>query len=293
MSVATVQLLRRRNSQERKSLEFKYVNKPSTCLVCLRIITEFCESKCNDFAMCQYCYASAYNLDLAVARIYKFAPATHIIDNIYLGPEGATKQISWLKLHKIDRVLTLANNSDHLKRAKKGEIEYMQIDFEDSPSQRLDHHLPSIIEFIKKNEKTNILIHSITGASRAGAVVVAYVMSTKAMVYADALAFVRAKRPSTHPNPGFRKQLVALTHILHGKDEDYEDVESEEEMEAAFKVFDKDGSGFISAAEVHHVMTNLDEHVRPTEEEVDEMIRKADIDGDGQIDYEEFVKMRK
>ena len=28
-----------------------------------------------------------------------------------------------------------------------------------------------------------------------------------------------------------------------------------------------------------------------TDEEVDEMIRAADVDGDGQIDYEEFVKM--
>ncbi len=27
-----------------------------------------------------------------------------------------------------------------------------------------------------------------------------------------------------------------------------------------------------------------------TDEEVDEMIREADVDGDGQINYEEFVK---
>lgn len=37
------------------------------------------------------------------------------------------------------------------------------------------------------------------------------------------------------------------------------------------------------------VMTNLGEKL--TEEEVDEMIREADVDGDGQINYEEFVKM--
>eukprot|EP00961_Rhodomonas_salina_P064921 873499-Rhodomonas_salina.3 len=55
------------------------------------------------------------------------------------------------------------------------------------------------------------------------------------------------------------------------------------------QVFDKDGNGFISAAELRHVMTNLGEKL--TDEEVDEMIREADIDGDGQINYEEFVKM--
>merc|ERR1712226_284091 len=65
--------------------------------------------------------------------------------------------------------------------------------------------------------------------------------------------------------------------------------DSEEEIRAAFRVFDKDGNGFISAAELRHVMTNLGEKL--TDEEVDEMIREADVDGDGQINYEEFVKM--
>ncbi len=56
-----------------------------------------------------------------------------------------------------------------------------------------------------------------------------------------------------------------------------------------FPVFDKDGNGTISAAELRHVMTNLGEKL--TDEEVDEMIREADVDGDGQVNYDEFVKM--
>ena len=39
-----------------------------------------------------------------------------------------------------------------------------------------------------------------------------------------------------------------------------------------------------SAAELRHVMTNLGEKL--TDEEVDEMIREADVDGDGQVNYE-------
>ncbi|KAK1437104.1 hypothetical protein QVD17_02889 [Tagetes erecta] len=67
------------------------------------------------------------------------------------------------------------------------------------------------------------------------------------------------------------------------------DTDSEEELKEAFRVFDKDQNGFISAAELRHVMTNLGEKL--TDEEVDEMIREADVDGDGQINYEEFVKV--
>ena len=62
------------------------------------------------------------------------------------------------------------------------------------------------------------------------------------------------------------------------------DTDSEEEIKEAFKVFDRDNNGYISAAELRHVMTNLGE--RLSETEVDEMIREADVDGDGQINYE-------
>ncbi|KAJ0859629.1 putative EF-hand domain, calmodulin [Helianthus annuus] len=50
-----------------------------------------------------------------------------------------------------------------------------------------------------------------------------------------------------------------------------------------------DQNGLISASELRHVMTNLGEKL--TDEEVDETIREADVDGDGQINYEEFVKV--
>ena len=87
------------------------------------------------------------------------------------------------------------------------------------------------------------------------------------------------------------------------------DPDSETEIMEAFKVFDKDGNGYISATELRHVMTGLsallliqlcplvlvlrsplriDQEL--TEEVVDEMvqemIREADIDGDGQINYD-------
>ena len=63
----------------------------------------------------------------------------------------------------------------------------------------------------------------------------------------------------------------------------------EEEIKEAFRVFDMDGNGLISASELRHVMTNLGE--RLTDKQVDDMIKEADIDGDGHINYNEFVAM--
>jgi calmodulin len=64
------------------------------------------------------------------------------------------------------------------------------------------------------------------------------------------------------------------------------DTDSEEEIREAFKVFDRDNNGFISAAELRHVMTSIGEKL--TDDEVDEMIREADQDGDGRIDCQPF-----
>lgn len=65
--------------------------------------------------------------------------------------------------------------------------------------------------------------------------------------------------------------------------------DSEEEIKEAFKVFDKDGNGMISLHELAQVMANLGEKL--TDDELDEMMREADINGDGQIDYHGNIKL--
>lgn len=58
----------------------------------------------------------------------------------------------------------------------------------------------------------------------------------------------------------------------------------DEDLKEAFKVFDKDNNGFISQSELRLVMSNLGEKL--TDDELEEMILEADIDGDGQVNYE-------
>ncbi len=63
----------------------------------------------------------------------------------------------------------------------------------------------------------------------------------------------------------------------------------EEEVINAFRVLDKQGQGTISTVELRHLMVTLGDKL--TEEEVEEMLREADFDGNGIINYEEFVRM--
>ncbi|XP_069114871.1 uncharacterized protein [Argopecten irradians] len=64
------------------------------------------------------------------------------------------------------------------------------------------------------------------------------------------------------------------------------------ELTDAFNTFDCDKNGFIEPSELKSVMSRLGRDVSDTE--VEQMIKDADLDGNGKIDFEEFVKfMRK
>jgi len=65
--------------------------------------------------------------------------------------------------------------------------------------------------------------------------------------------------------------------------------DAETELKEAFKTFDRDGDGLITKQELLTIMTKLGESL--TNEDVEDMIREADLDGDGKINFFEFKKM--
>eukprot|EP00386_Alphamonas_edax_P015715 GDKI01047994.1.p1 GENE.GDKI01047994.1~~GDKI01047994.1.p1 ORF type:complete len:163 (+),score=71.32 GDKI01047994.1:112-600(+) len=66
-------------------------------------------------------------------------------------------------------------------------------------------------------------------------------------------------------------------------------LENEDDILQAFSLIDKDKNGFISPAELRHLLTNIGRNPL-TQEEADELIQMADTDGDGLINYNEFFK---
>ena len=59
------------------------------------------------------------------------------------------------------------------------------------------------------------------------------------------------------------------------------------ECRETFKMFDKDGDGTITAKELGIVMRQLG--LNPTEDDLLEMIQEVDEDGNGEIEFAEFL----
>ena len=59
------------------------------------------------------------------------------------------------------------------------------------------------------------------------------------------------------------------------------------ECRESFKMFDKDGDGTITAKELGIVMRQLG--LSPTDGELQEMIQEVDEDGNGEINFSEFL----
>ena len=59
----------------------------------------------------------------------------------------------------------------------------------------------------------------------------------------------------------------------------------------AFTMFDKDKNGYIERDELKQMMTKLGEKL--TDGEIDEMMKEADTDNDGRVNYNEFLAMMK
>nr|XP_039265021.1 troponin C, skeletal muscle-like [Styela clava] len=61
------------------------------------------------------------------------------------------------------------------------------------------------------------------------------------------------------------------------------------EFKQAFDIFDQDGGGDISTKELGRVMKLLGQ--TPSKDELDKIIEEVDVDGSGTIDFDEFLIM--
>ena len=61
------------------------------------------------------------------------------------------------------------------------------------------------------------------------------------------------------------------------------------EYQEAFEMFDVNKDGSISKKELEYILRSLNED--PEEEEIQQLLDEVDVDGNGEIDFEEFVAL--
>lgn len=82
---------------------------------------------------------------------------------------------------------------------------------------------------------------------------------------------------------------IEFNDFFHLVQQRMKDPPLEEEMIEAFKLSDKENYGIITADEIAHAMSNAGEKL--SKEEIDDLLRAMDPKAEGQVNYEEFVRM--
>ncbi|GAB6023671.1 hypothetical protein CHUAL_009932 [Chamberlinius hualienensis] len=69
-----------------------------------------------------------------------------------------------------------------------------------------------------------------------------------------------------------------------------EDTEAmQEELREAFRLYDKEGNGYINVSDLREILRALEDNMG--EDELDEMIAEIDTDGSGTVDFDEFMEV--
>ena len=79
----------------------------------------------------------------------------------------------------------------------------------------------------------------------------------------------------------FHEFSAMMSKYMKSSDDDYI-----EQVKEAFKIMDMDQNGFIEPQELKEVMTRFGQ--RLSDVDVEDMIREADMDGDGRVNFDEF-----
>ena len=81
-------------------------------------------------------------------------------------------------------------------------------------------------------------------------------------------------------------EFVAL---LLPTDQSVSDVTGEDDLRSAFADLDRNHDGQLSVAELKRALRALGDH--HSDKDIDALVHKADQDGDGQVSFEEFVRL--
>ncbi|KPI95708.1 Troponin C, isoform 2 [Papilio xuthus] len=82
----------------------------------------------------------------------------------------------------------------------------------------------------------------------------------------------------------FDSFVRVATHFL-----DEDDEALQKELKEAFRLYDKEGNGYIPTSSLREILAALDDQLTP--DQLNEMIAEIDTDASGTVDFDEFMEM--
>ncbi|KAJ8968082.1 hypothetical protein NQ317_016086 [Molorchus minor] len=83
-----------------------------------------------------------------------------------------------------------------------------------------------------------------------------------------------------------------LNNLITKNDPDQEDADDEsttQELKEAFRLYDREGNGYITTGTLKEILAALDDNL--TSRDLDGIIAEIDTDGSGTVDFDEFMEM--
>lgn len=132
----------------------------------------------------------------------------HFILDLFLGGFVPANDLDRLQNIGITHIVNLSSYENNFH----GSFQYLRIPVEDLPIENLSPYFDESLKFIEDALTGNgrALVNCNAGQSRAGTIVILYIMKTKGVSFEDAKKFAQSKRKSNEvcPNSGFQKQLI-------------------------------------------------------------------------------------
>ncbi|KRT85713.1 HLH domain-containing protein [Oryctes borbonicus] len=113
------------------------------------------------------------------------------------------------------------------------------------------------------------------------------ILNTLGQAYneAELEALLDENDPSGSGLLNFDSFCKVACHFLESED----DEALQKELKEAFRLYDKEGNGYIPTSSLREILAALDDQL--TNDQLNEMIAEIDTDSSGTVDFDEFMEM--
>ncbi|XP_022079068.1 dual specificity protein phosphatase 2-like [Acanthaster planci] len=133
--------------------------------------------------------------------------------------QGNAKHANSLEIITDLGITHIVNVTAECDNVFEGKCNYLQLKYADELGSNMKRRLPAAADFVAEalRKRGRVLIHCAQGISRSSTITLSFLMKYRAWSFADAMTFLKSKRPKARPNRAFLIQLGDLERDLFGK----------------------------------------------------------------------------